>query len=298
MPTLLVTGATGFVGRAALPVLARAASVRALVRGDAALPDGCEAVRGDLDDADALRAAVEGVDGVVHLAACTGKAPAAEFERVNAAGTRRLLAAAREAGVRYFVLVSTIAATYPDKRSYPYARSKESAESAVRESGLSHAILRPTIVLGTESGIGETLRGFAGAPVLPLLGPAGTRIQPVHRADVADAIALLVQRLESGEIVEGAFDLGGPDVLTFHDFLRRLRDRVRDGGPELRIPLGLVIPALSLVEPLLLPVLPVTAGQLSAFVQDGVASEGDLDRVLADSLRSLDTMIEETAARG
>ena len=106
---ILVTGGTGFVGPKIVHALRAAGKdVRALVRspgGGAAL--GVELVQGDVTDAASLRRAVEGCDAVVHLVAIILGKPA-DFERVMAQGTRDLVAAARDAGVRRFVLMSAL----------------------------------------------------------------------------------------------------------------------------------------------------------------------------------------------
>lgn len=304
-PMLLVTGATGFVGRAFLREAGgRAGGVRALVRGGAAarsLPPGVEPALGDLADERALEAAARGVAVVVHLAARTGKARAAEHDRVNARGTERLLRTARSAGVRGFLLASSIAATYADKRGYPYAASKERAEEAVRASGLPWAILRPTVVLGPGSPAGAALARLARLPRVPVFGDGRAPVQPVHVDDVARGLALLAERLETRALTEGAFDLGGPEALPFEELLLRLA-RVLRGRPAraVRVPLAPLRALLGALEPLLLPVLPLTAGQLLAFANDGRAREGDLARDLAP-LRGLDAMLEELAggpARG
>ncbi len=291
---LLVTGVTGFVGRTLLRHLGSLDEVRFLVRAGAASPElESSAVVGDLSDPPSLESALAGVTSVIHLAARTGKARRAEFLETNVEGTRRLLEAARRAGVESFVFVSTIAATYPDKRSYPYAESKERAEELVRESGIRHAILRPTVVLGPGSSVGASLASLAGLPLLPVFGPGNAPVQPVHVEDVARALVHLLRRLEKGEVVEGAFDLGGPEVVSFEELMRRLARAIRGREPRaIHLPVGLMIPLLAAVEPLLLPLMPVTAGQLAAFVNDGRAREGKLH--LDGELRGLDLMIAET----
>ncbi len=298
---LLVTGATGFVGRTFLSLLGSAGTpprtVRALVRGSCELPPGVVPVRGDLADARSLAAALAGVTSVVHLAARTRKARPREFFETNVEGTRRLLEAARGAGVEVFVHTSSIAATYPDKRAYPYAESKERAEELVRASGLRHAILRPTIVLGPDAPAAAALCSMARLPLLPVFGAA--RVQPVHVTDVARGLVALLERVERGQSVEGAFDLGGPEALSFEELLRRLSRALRGRDPRvLHVPLYPTRLALAVLEPLLLPLLPVTAGQLAAFANDGVVREGNLWRELAPDMRALELVLAEVAARG
>ena len=301
MSSLFITGATGFLGRSVLRGLAASGAdsqPTVLCRSDsgAPAPEVAHVVRGDLENIAAWESALRGVRTVVHLAARTGKASRNALFETNAEGTRRLLDACRRADVERFLLVSTIAATYPDKRVYPYAASKERAEELVRESGLRHAILRPTIVLGPGSPIGRSLCGLAGAPFLPIFGDGRARMQPVHVDDVAKALIALLGRLESDAIVEGAFDLGGPEALSFEEFMCRLARRLKGADARVvHVPVRGLIALLAALEPVLLPLLPVTAGQLSAFVNEGVVHEGDLWSEQAPAMRGIERMIEELA---
>lgn len=169
MPTVLVTGATGFLGQHLLRELkAAGASVRGLSRsaaGDAAVAAaGAGPVRGHLGDVAALRAAVQGVDAVFHTASDTnnwGPGDAAQTQ-TNVGGTQRLLDAAREAGVRCFIYTSSVSAYShlapgPLREDTPqlgarswinYERNKHAAERLVRESGLPFLILQPSHILG------------------------------------------------------------------------------------------------------------------------------------------------------
>jgi nucleoside-diphosphate-sugar epimerase len=168
---VLVTGGTGFVGSALCPqLLAAGWDVRAVVRDAsrvAALPPDVRPVVWDLDDEDMPPDAMTGVDVVIHLAArahAMGESGTALLERYRAANvlpTRRLVRAARGAGARRFVFVSSIkvlgegdsgvlTARSPLAPVGPYAVSKAEAESVVqRESGeMEWTIVRPTFVYG------------------------------------------------------------------------------------------------------------------------------------------------------
>jgi uncharacterized protein YbjT (DUF2867 family) len=210
--TVLVTGANGFVGRHVVRALVpRSEMVRAMVRSDrgAAVLAGvdCDLVRGDVTDPESLRAAVTGCDAVVYLVAIlAGRAGA--FDRVIAQGTRNLLEAAREAGVRRWVQMSVLGASRETKDLVPYFHAKWEAEEAVRASGLPHAILRPSFVFGPEGGLVPRLARIARlAPVTPILGSGAQRLQPIWVDDVAEIVA----RCASGE-QNGLLELGGPDL--------------------------------------------------------------------------------------
>ncbi len=159
-PLALVTGATGFIGSHLVEhLLARGWRVRCLVRRQAALPQGAEAVPGDLGGAGLERAAA-GVDVVFHLAGVTKARRAREYYEGNARGAQTLVAAC--AAVPRFVHVSSLAAVGPSANGTPltedalpapfthYGKSKLEAERAVRGSALGGraVIVRPPVVYG------------------------------------------------------------------------------------------------------------------------------------------------------
>lgn len=169
MPTVLVTGATGFLGQHLVRALIAAGQqVRALSRspeGDALLARlGAEPVRGSLGDAASLRKAVAGCQAVFHTAADTSTwAPgdAAQTD-TNVGGTVRLLAASRDAGVSAFLHTSSVSAyshlvhgtlreDVPQRGGESwinYERTKYEAERRVRESGLRWVVFQPSHILG------------------------------------------------------------------------------------------------------------------------------------------------------
>jgi len=301
-PTLFITGISGFVGRALLERLAprrvpdgkgrRPERILGLSRNVTAVSQSnVELVRGDLARPESWASKLEGVDTVVHMAAATGKVPADVHERVNVGGTHELIEAARRGGVRRFLFVSTIAATYPELDHYPYARSKARAEELVRACGMEWSILRPTVVLGRRSPAWHNFARLARLPVMPVFGSGEARIQPVAVEDLAHAIA---EWVDDEELLGCEVDLGGPDVLTTGDFLARVRTAVKGrSGPALHLPARGLIRLLAPLEGLLLPLLPLAAGQLYAFVYDGVAAPNPLMARLAGGMRGVDQMIAE-----
>ena len=303
-PTLFITGISGFVGRALLERLEprrvpdgkgeRPERVLGLSRNVTAVSQpNVELVRGDLARPEAWAVRLAEAEIVVHMAAAVGKVRAEEHERVNVEGTRLLLEAAKEAGVRRFLYVSTIAATYPELDHYPYGRAKARAEELVRASGMEWSILRPTVVLGPRSPAWSSLARLARLPVMPVFGSGEARVQPVAVEDLADAIAAWI---DDDELVGLEVDLGGPDVLAFGDFLARMRRALKgSSGPALHLPARALIRLLAPLEGALLPVLPLSAGQLYAFVYDSVAAPNPLMERMVGGMRGVDAMIAELA---
>jgi uncharacterized protein YbjT (DUF2867 family) len=259
---ILLTGGTGFIGSRivrALRVEDRA--VRALVRDQAdagrlqAL--GCETVVGDMTDPTSLRAAVEGCDTVIHLVAILQGKPS-EFDRVMTQGTRDLVAAAQEAGVRRFVLMSALGFDDQTKDLVPYYRAKWQMEQDVKASGLEHVIFRPSFVFGPGAGALEQFKKIAKlAPVTPIVGPGTQRIQPIWVDDVAAYYAAAVDKPEAAN---RTFELGGPDVVTWNEFWARLKRAQGLHRPSLHIPFAVMRAQAVVLERLPKP--PVTRDQL------------------------------------
>lgn len=187
-PTLAVTGATGFVG-SRLVEMAREAGhpVRALTRGPRASEPGLTWVEGTLDQPDALAALAEGADAIVHVAGLINAPDRAAFDAVNVAGTANMLDAARAAGVKRFIHISSLAAREPGLSDY--GASKARSEQVVAASGFDWTILRPPAIYGP--GDRETFelfkmarRGFVALP------PKG-HFSVIHVDDLARLILAL-----------------------------------------------------------------------------------------------------------
>ena len=239
---ILVTGGTGFVGPHVVRALReRDKPVRALVRDTARGRQleslGVTLARGEMTAADTLRRAIDGCDTIVHLVAIRqGKAEA--FERVMTEGTRDLLAAAREAGVRRFVLMSALGTSDETKDLVPYYRAKWAMEQAVKESALEHTIFRPSFIFGREGGILPTFKKLARlTPVTPIIGKGTQRIQPIWVDDVG---AYFAESLDRPDAVNRTFELGGPDVVTWNEFWERLKRALGLRRPSVHVPVGLM----------------------------------------------------------
>jgi uncharacterized protein YbjT (DUF2867 family) len=209
--TVLITGGSGFVGRAITAELFhRGHSVRWIAR-TAGPHDGIEVFRGTLLEGDALDRACRGCDAIIHLVGIIAETPAQTFERVHVAGTARVLDAARRAGVRRLLHMSALG-TRPNAVSR-YHQTKWQAEELVRGSALDWTIFRPSLVYGRGDGfVSLHLRLARLAPVLALMGGGRTVFQPVAVEDVAQAfVAALAVRASLGKV----YLLGGPDRVTY-----------------------------------------------------------------------------------
>ena len=292
---ILVTGGTGFIGPKVVRALReRDLPVRALVRSGGARELealGCELVQGDMTDTASLRRAVDGCDTVVHLVAIiTGSA--SDFERVMTEGTRNLVAAAREAGVRRFVLMSALGTSEETKDLVPYYRAKWNMEQIVKESGLEHVIFRPSFVFGRDGGVLPLfIRQVRWSPVTPVVGPGRQRIQPIWVDDVAQ---FFVRGIDAPEAANRTFELGGPDVVDWNGLFERIRRVLRKRRATLHIPFGLMRPAAAVAERL--PRAPITRDQLTMLsAGDNVITNSDAVDTFQLPLVPLDEQIRRAA---
>ena len=173
-------------------------------------------------------------------------------------GTRNVIAAAQEAGVRRFVLMSALGTTEETKDLVPYYRAKWTMEQDVKASGLEHVIFRPSFVFGPDGGVLQQFRRIARlAPVTPIPGSGTQRIQPIWVDDVA---AYFAASLEKPEAANRTFELGGPDVVTWNEFWSRLKQALGTRRPTMHVPMGLMRAQAAVLERLPKP--PVTRDQL------------------------------------
>jgi NADH dehydrogenase len=261
--TILVTGGTGFVGPYVVHALrARDIPVCALVRDPARASRlvswGAELATGDVTDSASLSAACEGVDAVVHLVAII-KGSQHAFESVMEQGTRNVVAAAQEAGVRRFVLSSALGLDERSKDAVPYFAAKWQMEKAVRESGLEHVIFRPSFVFGRDGGVLPTFIRLARyAPVTPIIGPGRQRLQPIWVEDLAEYYALA---LTEQAAANRTFELGGPEAVSWNEFWERLKRVLGVHRSSIHVPFGVMRAQATVTERL--PGAPLTRDQLT-----------------------------------
>ena len=210
---VLVTGGTGALGTGLVPLLLKAGlDVRVLSRRKSpALPAGARAVPGDLTTGDGLDEAIAAVDVVAHLASGTSGVPSyANAKRTDVEGTRRLLDAARRAGVEPHVVYISIVGI--DNIPFGYYRGKLETEQVIERSGLPYTILRTT---QWHTLAAKFCRKLGSLPVVAV--PKGVRMQLLDAGEVAQRMAGLVQGPPSRHVPE----MGGPEALSFGEIARR-----------------------------------------------------------------------------
>ncbi len=295
--TVLVTGGTGFIGPHVVHALrARDLPVRVLVRdakrGSRAVAWGAEVVEGDVTDPASLARATAGVDAVVHLVAII-KGSRADFERVMAQGTRNVVAAAKNAGVRRIVLASALGLDEQTKDAVPYYAAKWEMERAVKESGIEHVVLRPSFVFGKDGGVLPTFVKLARfAPVTPIVGTGTRRLQPIWVEDLAEYFAASV---ELPAAANRTFEVGGPDAPTWNQFWDRLKRVLGAHRPSLHVPIGFMRAQAALTERL--PGAPVTRDQLTMLqLGDNVVTSNDAVETFRIPLVPLEEQLRRAAS--
>jgi len=294
---ILVTGGTGFVGPRVIHALReRDLPVRALVRNPGGRSAttlaawGAELLPGDMTDAESLRRAVEGCDAVVHLVAIR-QGREEQFRQVMEQGTRDLVAAAKAAGVKRFVLMSALGTTEETKDLVPYYHAKWEQEQTVQGSGLEHVIFRPSFVFAKDGGILPTFRRLARlSPVTPIIGSGRQQIQPIWIEDVA---AYFAQGVDKPEAANRILELGGPDAVTWNEFWRRLKHALGQRRPSLHVPVALMR-ANALVTERLPGNIPLTRDLLTMLEHgDNVVSNDDAVRTFGLALVPLDEQLRQ-----
>ena len=215
---LLLTGATGTVGRALLgPLLTAGIPVRCLVRDPRRL--GPDRVRvqialGDLGDHLSFRHALRGVDTVVHLASVIRDQPHGSIEELSGVATWRLVQAAERAGVRRFMFFSTLGASTRSRARL--MRAKAVAEAAVVASALEHTVFAPSIIYAPHDPYLRLLHRMSWLPVMAIPGSGRAAFQPISADDVA---ACVMAALASDDAAGARYELAGPETLTHREIV-------------------------------------------------------------------------------
>ena len=214
-----LTGATGFVGKMTLDRLLEAGwQVRALARRDQPKRAGVTWVNGSLDDTDTLKQLCEGAGAVLHIAGVVNAPDAAGFEAGNVTGTANMLAAAKDAGIRRFVHVSSLSAREPQLSIY--GASKLRGEKLVGTSMLDWTIIRPPGVYGP--GDTEMFDMFRMASKgLVLLPPRG-RVSLIHVDDLARLLVALLPAHDDATARIFEADDGTPGGWSHDSFARAI----------------------------------------------------------------------------
>ena len=276
-----VFGGSGFIGRQTVRALAkRGLRIRVACRrphlayrmrmmGDVGQ---VEVVQANLRVPSSVDRALQGAEACVNLVGVLYEQGRQRFQSLHAMGAETVARAAAAQGINRLVQVSAIGAD-PDSSS-KYARTKAMGEAAARQAAPSTTVIRPSVVFGQEDNFFNRFAMLATlAPALPLPGGGETRFQPVHVADVAQAIAACVaDPATSGR----TYELGGPSVFTFRELMQLTLAEIQRS--RLLIPLPWPVASLigvagDVLSALPIPIPPVlTSDQVELLKSDNVAN--------------------------
>ena len=275
---ILVTGATGFVGRQVVEVFTtRGYRVRAMVHTpeSASVLSGYDPqiVHGDVRDRESLSRACEGADAVVHLATVLREGPGATFRTVNYEGTRNVLEAATSAGVKRFLFASALGAS--SDPSVPYLYSRWMAEQEVVNSPTPHTIVR------FSAGFGEGDEFFTImaaqvklSPIVPVAGDGTARFQPIAVEDVARC---LLAAYETDDTIGRTIEAGGPEHFTYDQMLDLIAEALGVRIAKVHLPVPLIRPVMAIMEALV-PRSPATPEMLKMLSIDNTAELDSVER--------------------
>lgn len=237
---MLVTGATGFVGGRLLPALRDAGhTVTAMTRNAAGFdpPTGVRVVEADLLDPSTLTGVFDGIDAVYYLVHSMGSGP--DFADRDRRAARNFTAAASAAGVDRVIYLGGLGDENDDLSEH--LRSRREVESILAEGAAAVTVLRAGVVIGEGSLSWRIIRQLAGRlPVMVTPQWVRTPCQPIAAADtVGYLLGVLEEPATAGEV----YEIGGPEVLSYEEMLRRTRAAM--GGRLFVVPVPVLSPKLS-----------------------------------------------------
>ncbi|MBM3180620.1 MAG: NAD-dependent epimerase/dehydratase family protein [Chloroflexi bacterium] len=224
---ILVTGATGFIGRTLVRQLSSIGyPMRALIRPSPRtprLPKGVpvEVAVVSLADRRGLRAALRDVETVFHLASAENQGSRGDLLTADIQGTENLVEAAADAGVDRIVYLSHIGAARAS--GYPAFKAKGIAEEHIRNGNVPYTILRTSLVYGPEdhftNNLARLIRFFPG--IFPIPAGGRTVVQPVW---VEDLVTCMLWSLENSDTINQVYELGGSEFFTLQQILETIME--------------------------------------------------------------------------
>jgi NADH dehydrogenase len=265
-----VFGGTGFLGRRIVRHLHdKGYSVRIASRHPNP-PSGDDpqlrAIAANIHQRASIASAVAGAFGVINAVSLYVARGKETFNTVHVAAAQRLADEARKAGVERLVQISGIGA---DAQSpSPYIRARGEGEQAVRAAFAGSGVIRPAVMFGPDDAFLNTLiKLLRRLPAYPMFGRGETRLQPADVEDVAEAVARVMQRTETGPLT---VECGGPRVYSYEELLRTIARAASVKPILVPVPFG-VWHALAWVAEVL-PGAPVTRNQVELMQVDTIAS--------------------------
>ena len=253
---------------------------------------GIEPFAGDIRDTKSLAAAFSGVDAVVHLVGILRESGDAQtFAGVFLEGTRAVIEAAHQAGVRRLIHVTGIGAD-PDSPD-EFERTRGLAERETRESGLDWTILRPSVIFGVRGSMFDRMaRSLKSTWPFAVVPQRDGVYQPIWRNDAALCVATA---LRDESLLGGTYELGGPDTWTYRDLVKLALHQLRLRRIVLPLPSPLLLAGAGLPQ-LVGKRAMVTASELRQLTRDNQTDPSVVRRVFGIEPTSLLDKVDEAFA--
>ena len=288
---IFISGGTGFVGgHVCRALLGRGHELRLLVhRREGVAESGIELFEGDVTRPGSFVEGLNGCDAVVNLVGIIREFPSkgVTFEKLHVQGTEAMLEVTRKAGISRYLQMSALGAR-PAAVS-AYHRTKWLAEESVRGSGLEWTIFRPSLIFGPHDAFINMLAAqLRLAPVMPVIGSGGYRLQPIHADDVARCFALA---LEMSGSIGRTYELCGFDRPSYEELLDMIATAMGRSRPfKPHLPLGLMKMIIPFAQGI--PQFPITMDQLQMLLEESIC-DGEWQRVFGFEPRGLQDGINE-----
>ncbi|MBI3398942.1 MAG: complex I NDUFA9 subunit family protein [Deltaproteobacteria bacterium] len=278
---ILLSGATGFVGGKLLrEMLKHGVQVRCLVRNlfkaEAIRQPGVELIKGDVTDKNSILNALN--DGkitmAVHLVGILAETGQATFQFIHIQGTRNMVEACKEKGVKRFVHISALG-TRENARS-EYHKTKWEAEEIIRNSGLEYTIFRPSVLFGKED---KFVNLFAQiikiSPFIMIPGNGQNKMQPLY---VKDLVRTMTMAVQDAQHINKVYEIGGAEKLTFDQIIDTICGVMGKKRLKIHVPMFLMRPGAAIAENIL-PKPPITRDQILMLEEDNITDNNALESV-------------------
>lgn len=294
---VFVTGGTGHVGQSVVRLLSEAGhecrvlsrDAEAARRWTASIPRAYP-TRGDITASTTAQLAelVSKFEAVIHIVGVIIEKGTPGFEAVHVGGTRRIVEAAKRAGVKRFVHMSALGVR--EGAAARYHQTKFAAEQIVRESGLDWTIFRPSIIYGPNDEFLNTFAGIARfSPFLPVIGSGNGKLQPIWVEDVARCF---VKALDMSETFGQTYEMGGDAAYSIKEIMRLLLGAMGKRRILAHLPVSVARLQARLFD--YMPMRPpFTEDQVTMLGEDNVCDPAPLKSAFGLSLRQMEDYLGE-----
>ncbi|MDY7031116.1 MAG: complex I NDUFA9 subunit family protein [Thermodesulfobacteriota bacterium] len=271
---VFITGSTGFVGNRVLSVLKEEGYwIKALVRkgSECKLQNSreVEIVNGDITQPGSIKGNLKGCDAVIHLVGIIREIPGkgVTFQKVHCEGTKNIVNAAAEEGVKRFIHMSALGVK-PHART-KYHKTKYFAEEHVINSGLNYTIFRPSFIFGPgDEFINVLAKNIRRLPLFPIIGNGNYKIQPIALEDISTAFtSSLSLNHTKGKI----YEVGGVEKLRYMELVQIISEVMGKRLRKIHLPIWLVKRMTALMSGI--PYFPITYDQLKMLLEDNICDE-------------------------